>query len=70
LSFDESRYQTVVEIDHDSDISGLIGRVVRINEFWSVICGIDGNKIYAWGNAQEQYQHGDEIEIISDYRIN
>ena len=70
LEFDSSRYQTIIEVDQPGNFSDLVGRVVRINEFWSVICATEGNKIFTWGNAQEQYKAGDEIEIISDYRIN
>ncbi len=69
LIFDESRYQSILEIDAAADISSLVGRIAHINEFWSVICAVEGNKIYTWGDAQAQYTAGDDIEIISDYKF-
>lgn len=69
MNFDDKLYQTIVEVEKVYTEKSLSGRVVRINDFWSVINEVDGNKIFIWGNASTDLAKNSELEIISSYII-
>jgi hypothetical protein len=69
MSFDDKLYQTVIEVEKGYLEKSLSGRVVRINDFWSVINKVDGNKIFIWGNVSTESEKSLELEIISSYSI-
>jgi len=69
MTFNNRRYQTIVEIENKLSNESLIGRVIRIGDFWSVIFNVDNNKLYVWGNAEERTRGSLDFEILSDYQI-
>jgi nitrous oxidase accessory protein NosD len=67
ILFDEDLCLSMIETDADKNLNGLNGRVIRLNDFWSVIKDIESNIIYVWGDASGS--DADVIEILSDYII-
>ncbi|MFC1785181.1 hypothetical protein ACFL0J_06100, partial [Candidatus Neomarinimicrobiota bacterium] len=70
ISFNKKLFQSVVEIENVELNNSLSGRVVRINDFWSVIANVEGNKIYIWGNATDNIVNNSKLIIIPSYAIN
>ncbi len=69
MNFDAKVYQTIVEVEKVYTENSLSGRVIRINDFWSVINKVDGKNIFVWGNATQSSTKNSELEIISSYSI-
>ena len=69
MNFDDKLYQTIIEVEKVYTEKSLSGRVVRINDFWSVINKVDGKNVFVWGNAAQSSTKNSELEIISSYSI-
>lgn len=69
MNFDEMLYQTIIEVKKDYNDNSLSGRVVRINDFWSVINKVENNRIHVWGNATINNLINSDLYIISSYTI-
>lgn len=69
MNFDDKLYQTIIEVEKVYTEESLSGRVVRINDFWSVINKVDGKNIFVWGKAAQSSTKNSELEIISSYSI-
>ena len=67
LHFDKKLFQTIIEVEKDVLNSELSGRVVKINDFWSVIAKVEKNRIYVWGNAMMNNTNISHLEIIPSY---
>jgi hypothetical protein len=70
MNFDEKLYQTIIEVEKGYIEKSLSGRVARINDFWSVIAKVEGNRINVWGDATVNNLSNSELIIISSYTIN
>jgi hypothetical protein len=67
ILFEKDFYISMIEVDTENSLNDLNGRVVRLNDFWSVIKEVENNIIYVWGDASGS--NADVIEILSDYKI-
>ncbi|MEJ2616211.1 MAG: hypothetical protein P8Z35_14735, partial [Ignavibacteriaceae bacterium] len=65
--FNESHYQTVIETDSGNNEKSLIGRVIHIGNFWSVITQVKDNKINFWGNISVHDLDLSEFQILPSY---
>jgi hypothetical protein len=70
LNFDQKLFQTIIEVENNILDTTMSGRVVRINDFWSVIANVEGNKIYIWGKATANIVSNSDLIIIPSYTIN
>lgn len=68
-SFDEQHYQSMIETKISEDPQTLLGRTVHIGNFWSVVCRVEKNKLYVWGNVAERIGDSSSLEILSDYQV-
>ncbi|VAX21023.1 hypothetical protein MNBD_IGNAVI01-403 [hydrothermal vent metagenome] len=69
INFDKKKFQSIIEIEKKPDQKSLVGRVIRIDDFWSVINNVDNNKLYIWGNAEKRALRNTDFKILSEYRI-
>ena len=60
---------SVIKFEGSEDIQISEGRVIRINDFWSVIQSVNNNKVYIWGDASGHTDSENVLEIISDYKL-
>jgi len=68
-AFDEQHYQTMIETKDSDNPQSLLGRTIHIGNFWSVVCRVDDNRLYVWGNAAEHIADSSGLEILSDYQL-
>ena len=68
-SFDEQYYQTMIETTGFDNPQTLLGRTLHIGNIWSVVCRVEQNKLYVWGNVAERIADSSGLEILSDYQL-
>ncbi|MFC2135607.1 right-handed parallel beta-helix repeat-containing protein [Bacteroidota bacterium] len=65
--FNCKTYQTMIETDKLRE-EELIGRVIRVGDFWSVITKVEKKKIFVWGDVNRRSSDKSSFMIISDYK--
>jgi hypothetical protein len=68
FSFIEDQFQTIIQIKPAENTQSLIGRVINVGSFWSVIKKVEQNKLYVWGNLRLRESDKSGF-ILSDYKI-
>ncbi|MCX6168470.1 MAG: right-handed parallel beta-helix repeat-containing protein [Ignavibacteriales bacterium] len=68
-SFDGKIFQTIIETKNIENAQTLLGRTIRIGDFWSVVCKVDKNKFNVWGNVSEKTADNSNFEILPNYEM-
>jgi hypothetical protein len=69
MNFDTSSCQTIILFSGDLDLNSLVGHVIKIGEFWSVIEKAETGKLYVWGNAALRSNKAVEFQISPAYQL-
>ncbi len=70
IKFDPTQSSSTISIQKSIDKSDqLAGRVVRLEDRWSVIKSAENKKIIVWGDLSDILKTDLEFEIISEYRL-
>ncbi|MFC2084785.1 right-handed parallel beta-helix repeat-containing protein [Bacteroidota bacterium] len=67
IKFNDQIFQSIIFTNEIFD-RNFIGRVIRIDKFWSVITKAESNKLFVWGNANWNPEDKNEFIILSDYQ--
>lgn len=67
-SFDEGKYRTAIETDLINNDKSLVGRVIMIENFWSVIQQVSNGKLYVWGNISRHISNVSELTVLPLYK--
>jgi len=66
--FDQNSYATIITLKRPLKTNlQLEGRIIRINENWSIIKAVQSDRIDVWGDVSKGIKRDHIIEIIPDY---